>query len=210
VVLWVGVAVLLTLGVWFLVAVTTTSNTPNTTITNVPAVSATDVTNGVKNAKVTLIEYGDFQCPACGAYYPLVKQLLTEFNGKILFVYRMFPLIQLHPNAFAGAQTAVAAANQGKFMEMQDLLYGNQADWVSLQDPTSKFNDYAQKLGLNMNQFQADFASQKTKDFINKEEDGGTAIGVNATPTFFINGKQIAQNPQSYDAFKQLIEKALQ
>lgn len=203
--LWLGIALLVVAGIWLL---TQSPNTSDKGTITAPPISGKDMTTGNKDAKVTMIEYGDFQCPACGAYFPIVHQILKDFNGKIYFAYRYFPLTTVHRNAFVGAQAAQAANLQGKFWEMHDLLYGNQNKWSGLDNPLDTFVSYAQKLGLNLDKFKSDYNAQSTKDFINSEENTGTNIGVNSTPTFFVNNHQI-QNPQSYDEFKLLIQNKL-
>ena len=181
------------------------SSTTGTSVTVAP-ISSKDMVRGNKNAKAKLIEYGDFQCPACGAYYPLVKQLLSdESTNNLYFVYRFFPLVNVHPNAFVADQAAYAAFKQGKFWEMYDLLYTNQNDWANLPDPTQAFNDYAKKLNLNMTKFLADYSSSDTKKYVQESEDRGTSEGINQTPTFILNGTQIT-NPQNYADFKKLVD----
>lgn len=205
---WIGGGVVLVIGAfWAIINFTGSSNPSEQLITDMPAVNSKDLQTGDLKSKVTLTEYADFQCPGCGAYHPLVKQLLQDFKGKIHFVYRTFPLTQVHQNAMASALAAVAANNQGKFWEMHDLLFQHQNDWNTLQNPQSVFDGYAQQLGMNIDQFHKDIADAKTKKFIMDEENAGLTIGINSTPTFFLNGKQIV-SPQSYDAFKQVIQDA--
>ena len=175
---------------------------------SMPALTTHEVSFGPTNAKATLVEYADFQCPACRAYYPLVRQLNQDFNGKLHYVYRFFPLTAIHKNAMLSAEAGYAAEQQGKFLEMGDLLFGKQPDWENSNDAESIFVGYAKQLGLNTDKFVADMHAKATTDFIQKQEDEGTNAGVDATPTFFLNGKQI-QNPSSYDEFKQLISNAL-
>lgn len=203
----VGGVVLVIAAFWAIVNFTGSSNPSQQLITDMPAVNSKDLQTGDLKSKVTLTEYADFQCPGCGAYHPLVKQLLQDFKGKIHFVYRTFPLTQVHQNAMASSLAAVAANDQGKFWEMHDLLFQHQNEWNTLQNPQSVFDGYAQQLGMNIDQFHKDIADAKTKKFIMDEENAGLAIGVNSTPTFFLNGKQIV-SPQSYDAFKQVIQDA--
>ena len=158
----------------------------------------------VKDSKVVLTEYGDFQCPACGAYYPLVKQLEKDFPNLTL-VFRHFPLPQ-HGNAWPAAQAAEAAGAQGKFWEMHDMLYENQDFWSGEKNAQSIFQTYAQKLGLNIDKFKADFDSSKAKNKIEPDLQGGTTQ-INGTPTFFLNNQKI-ENPQSYEQFKSIIQQA--
>jgi protein-disulfide isomerase len=202
-----GAIVIIVLAFWGIIQFTGSSQQGPDLITKMPPVTNNDLQTGSRNSKVTLTEYADFQCPGCGAYHPVVKQLLQAFNGKIHFVYRTFPLTQVHQNALAAAEAAIAASKQAKFWEMHDMLYEHQADWSGSQNPQSVFDRYAQSIGLNINQFHKDSTDAKTKKFIMDEENAGVAVGVNSTPTFFLNGKQI-QTPQSFDAFKQTIQQA--
>jgi protein-disulfide isomerase len=161
---------------------------------------------GSTESGVVLVEYGDYQCPACGQYYPIVKQVFEKYKGQITFQFRNFPLVQLHQNAFAGARAAEAADNQGKFWEMHDLLYENQQTWGSASNPSSFFLAYAKQLGLNIDQFQTDMASQATNDKINADIEQAQKLGASATPTFVLDGKKLDQNPTSLDSFNKLIE----
>lgn len=183
------------------------SNSTQATTRTPPPITNSDLTQGLKSSKATLIEYADFQCPACGAYYPLVKQLLSDYKGKIFYVYRYFPLKQIHQNAMLAAQASYAANLQGQFWPMYNLLYQNQNKWANLSNPMDTFVSYAKSLNLNTSKFTKDTQAQGTIDFINNEENAGIQIGINHTPTFFLNGKEVA--PQSYEQFKQLINQAL-
>lgn len=157
---------------------------------------------------VTLTEYGDFQCPACGQYYPLVEQVRKEYGDQITFQFRSFPLVQIHPNAFIASRAAEAAAKQGKFFEMYNLLYENQQSWSSSQNATPILESYAQELGLNLDQFKEDMKSPAIADIINADKKSGDKLGVEATPTFFINGEKIT-NPTTLDEFKKVIDEAI-
>ncbi len=162
--------------------------------------------DGAKN--VTLIEYGDYQCPACGAYYPLLKQVFDKYKADIHFQFRNFPLVQIHKNAFLGARAAEAADKQGKFWEMHDILYEQQQTWGDSNDPTPSFIGYAGQLGLNVDTFKADMASANVNDLINADIQEGQKLGANSTPTFVLNGKKI-DNPRSLDDFNKLIDNAI-
>lgn len=161
------------------------------------------------SASATLIEYGDFQCPACKYYETFLSKLHTDMGDKVHFIFRHFPLRGIHPNAQMAAQAAEAAGKQNKFWEMHDMLYDKQEDWSKSQIANETFTGYASELGLNIEQFKKDYDSQEVKDRIQRDVDSGNTAGVDATPTFFLNGTKI-DNPQSYDAFKDLIEKATQ
>lgn len=168
-------------------------------------VSASDHIRGNPSAKAVLVEYGDYQCPACYQYEALVQNLLKDESGKVAVVFRNFPLPQ-HPNALPSAYAAEAAGLQGKFWEMHDLIYQHQNDWAPSSNAADIFNQYAQTLGLNMTQFQKDTGSSQVKDRVSHDTSTGNATGVNSTPTFLLNGKSITV--KSYDEFKQLVELA--
>jgi protein-disulfide isomerase len=154
-----------------------------------------------ENAKnVTLIEYGDYQCPICGAYYQPLKQAMTpDLLKNIHFQFRNLPLSSIHQNAFAAARAAEAAGLQGKYWEMHDVLYENQNSWSESNSPISAFEGYAKALGLNAAQFKADYSSGKVNDAINADlAEFGKTKQSQATPSFFINGKYI-ENAQFTD-----------
>lgn len=205
--IWVGVIVILIIGLWALIGAVNNSPSPQTPskIENLSPVSQSDFVKGDGKAKVILIEYADFQCPACRSYFPLAKQLSSEFSKDLKVVYRFFPLTTIHQNALISAQAAYAAGLQGKFWEMHDKLFENQSSWSGLSNPKDIFVDYAKKLNLNIDKFKKDLEADSTKEFINKAADNATAIGINSTPTFFVNGKHI-QNPTGYDEFKKIIQ----
>ncbi len=158
-------------------------------------------------AKVTLAEFGDFQCPACGASYPIVTQILQEYKGKVNFAFRQYPL-PVHQNAQSAAEASEAAGAQGKFFEMYDALYANQAEWSENKNPIDIYVKYAKNIGLDTNKFKKDVEDKKYEAQIKKDQSDGDSLGVNATPTFFINGiKQTGGLP--YNEFKTKIEEAL-
>ena len=163
---------------------------------------------GPADAKVVVTEFGDYQCPACGKYHPVLKNdVLPGYDGKIKFVFLNYPL-PVHKNAQAAAQAAEAAGLQGKFWQMHDLLYEKQSDWENLKDPTKKFEDYAKEIGADVDKFQQDYASQKVADIINNQAALGDAFNIPGTPTFFVNGVQV-DNKSGTDSLKQAIDKAL-
>lgn len=169
---------------------------------------ASSHTQGAGNKKVTLVEYGDFQCPACKSFYPLVKEIKKSYGDDITFQFSHFPLSQIHQNAFAAHRAAEAASKQGKFFEMHDLLYENQESWSSLPDPSQVFAGFAQQLNLNMDQFNGDAASEAVNSTINADIKLAQQAGATSTPTFTINGEKI-KNPQSLEEFKKLIDEAI-
>jgi protein-disulfide isomerase len=162
-------------------------------------------TKGNPRSSVTLVEYSDFQCPTCGQYYPMLKQLGDEFHDQIRFVYRQFPLTGLHRNAMPAALAAEAAGRQGRFWEMHNLIFEHQKEWSDRSDARERFIGYAKELGLDITRFEADMDAESTKKAVEADMQSGFLLGVNGTPTFFLNGVKL-QNPRSYDAFRNLIQ----
>lgn len=178
---------------------------------------------GKPDSTVTLTEYGDYQCSACGKFYPVTKQVKEKYSDRIRFQFRNLPLTSIHPNAFAGARAAEAADLQGKFWEMHDLLYENQdpsgvSGWVASKDPLSDyFKKYAEQLKLDIPKFTSDFASTTVNTRINADLDAFKATGEDlSTPTFFINGKKVdstrlvdANAMPILDGFSKVLDEAL-
>jgi protein-disulfide isomerase len=182
--------------------------TLNQSTSSVNVVSSSDWMKGNKEAKTVLIEFSDFQCPACGAYYQVVKQLNQEFKDKIQFVYRHFPLRQIHANADLAARSAEAAGKQNKFWEMHDMLFENQNKWSGEKNTKDIFIEYARSLNLDIEKFKNDLDSKEVKAKVENDYQDGVRFGVNATPTFFLNDTKL-QNPRSYEEFKTLLEEAI-
>lgn len=182
----------------------------------------TNHVTGDLSSKVTLVEYGDFECPICGEYYPTIKQVEQKYDSTVKFQFRNLPLSSIHPNAFAGARAAEAAANQGQFWGMHDLLYENQdpngaSGWVASRDPLDDyFVGYAKQLKLNVATFKKDFASSAANNRINADINAFSKTGQQeATPTFFLNGKYVSNdklvdsNGPSLAAFSKVLDAAL-
>ncbi len=191
--------------------IATKKETPKVTVNGDPkTVLDNDHVRGDKNSPVTLIEYGDFQCPGCGSYYSIIKSLEQTYAGKVNFVFRHFPLIQIHPNAFAASRAAEAAGKQGKFFEMHDKLYETQKLWGQAStNQQALFEGYAEELGLNMETFKKDYASSEVADRINSDlEIGKQEFGIDSTPTFIIDGVKI-ENPKDAAGFSKLLDEAI-
>lgn len=157
-------------------------------------------------SNITLVEFIDFECESCGAAYPTVKRILSEYEGKITFAIRNFPL---HGNSVLAAKSAEAAGEQGKFWEMYAKLFENQREWGEKQTPqTELFRKYAQEIGLDMAAFNAVIGSTKYEDKIARDKNDGISAGVQGTPTFYLNGKVVRGVP-SYLVLKQLIDNEL-
>ncbi|MFZ2545193.1 MAG: thioredoxin domain-containing protein [Candidatus Saccharimonadales bacterium] len=168
---------------------------------------------GTTSGKKILIEYGDFQCPACKSAHPNVKELTEQYKDKLTFIFRNLPLTSLHPNARAGAAAAEAAGLQGKYWEMHDALYENQDSWSgsSIEKRTSFFKTYAQQIGIkDLNKFTSDMESKSVSEKINFDMSLSKKIGATATPTIILDGKRI--EPATWndkDKFSKAIEEAL-
>lgn len=172
------------------------------------ALVADDYKKGAESGKVVLVEYLDFECEACGAFYPILKQMEEEFGDRVTFVARYFPLPN-HKNGLYAALAAEAAGRQGKFWEMHDLMYERQKVWGEKQVPTPEvFEGYAQELGLNMEQFKTDVVSASVKERVERNLNQATELKLQGTPSFFLQGKKIT-NPQSPEAFRALIQAEL-
>ncbi len=176
----------------------------------------TNYVKGGNAKKVTLVEYGDFQCPVCSLYEPAVQEVYAKHQADIQFQFRHFPIQSIHENALAASRAAEAAGLQGKFFEMHDLLYVNQQSWSKAPTPQTFFDQYAGALKLDMTKYKADFASKKVNETINADIAEGTKLGVSGTPSFFLDGKQIQlkdltgdNNQPSADKFSKLIEAAI-
>jgi formate-nitrite transporter family protein len=198
------ILVLLTLGMIKLATLPKNENT----FQSIPAVNNTDHIAGNPQASVTIVEYSDFQCPACGYFFSIIEQLMTKKSDQIRLIYRHFPLKTLHANAEAAAEASEAAAQQGKFWEMHDLLFTKQADWTAEKNPRDKFIGYAESLGLDKTKFTADLKSAAVLDKINNDLAGAYQIGLDSTPTLFINGDKI-NNPRTYQELANEVDKYL-
>ena len=169
-------------------------------------ITSNDWVRGENNAGVTLVEYSDFQCPACSFYNGYVDKLLEEDKGKVRLIYREFPLTEVHDNAFLAAKAAEAAGAQGKFWEMHDTLFDKQTEWSNEKDAKSVFISYAKNLELDEKIFSEDLESKKVEEKVNIDIESGKSLNISGTPTFFINGNKFA-NIKSYEDFKKTVEK---
>jgi protein-disulfide isomerase len=168
------------------------------------SVSSRDHAEGPADAASTLVEYGDYQCPYCGAAYPVVKDVQKTLGKKLRFVFRNFPLTQAHPYALIAAEAAEAAALQGKFWEMHDLLFEEQ----HLLKPEI-IPSWANRIGLNVEQFGNDIKKDVVEKRIQEDRRSGIRSGVNGTPTFFINGSRY-DDPPDYNSLLAALESALE
>jgi protein-disulfide isomerase len=145
----------------------------------------TTYTKGPKDAPIWLVEFSDFQCPACKAFSGVVADLIKKYPDKLLVAYRYFPL-DIHPQSVPAAIAAESAGKQGKFWEMEQLLFANQDRFSD-----TLYNELATQLGLDMNAFKASLTDLNTKQIITNDTNFGNSVGINATPTFFLNGVKL-------------------
>ena len=145
---------------------------------------------GNASAKVTLEEYGDYQCPPCGQLAPELRTVEKEYGDQIRFVFRHYPL-QIHKHAFVAAHAAEAAGLQGHFWEMHDMLYQNQLSWSVAEDAKPIFIQYAGMLKLDVNRFTKDIDSPEVAAVVAADSQRGASVGVEGTPTVLINGRQL-------------------
>ena len=164
---------------------------------------------GNPNAAVTVEEFGDFQCPTCGSMDPEIKKIQAEFGDKMKLIFREFPLLPMHEHALMAAQAAEAAGVQGKFWEMHDLLYGNQAKWVPEKDLVPVFVDYAKKIGINPDQFMKDINGETVAQRIFQDGKRGHSFGFQGTPSFVVNGKEAKGDQWRPEGLRQMIKDAL-
>jgi protein-disulfide isomerase len=167
------------------------STTQWQTALTVPVDEDRDHVQGPTDAAVTLVEYGDYECPYCGAAYPIVKEVQARMGDRLRFVFRNFPITTSHPHAEQAAESAEAAAAQGRFWEMHDVLYENQR---RLED--EDLRTYAEQLGLDVERLAGELAEHVHAERVREDFMSGVRSGVNGTPTFYING---VRHDDSYD-----------
>lgn len=160
------------------------------------------------SAKATLVEFADFQCPACASAHPTIKKTLETYKGRVNYVFRHFPLTQIHKNALAAAQAAEAAGAQGKFWEMADILFVNQKEWSESNDPLGIFIEYAKKLGIDADKFENAVKSNTYRSKIQEDTSDGNSLGVNSTPTYYVDGKKLEGVPNE-NTLSKTIDEAL-
>lgn len=172
-------------------------------------VTTSNHVQGAGTTGVTLVEYGDFQCPACGAFHPILKEIKAKYGDKISFQFRNFPIVSLHPNAMSAHRAAEAASMQDKFWEMHDLLYERQSAWTNSNNPAALFKGYAEELGLDIDRYNTDLIKAEIGTIVQEDLKAGKALGVTATPGFVLDGKLLENNPRSVEDFSKLIDEAI-
>jgi protein-disulfide isomerase len=163
---------------------------------------------GNPGAPVTLEEFGDYQCPPCGSMAGFIDQLVKEYHPNLKLVFRNLPL-PVHKYAREAALAAEAAGLQGRYWEMHDVLYREQAVWSKADNVRELFDSYAGMLGLNLNQFKKDMASEKAGQRIESDQERADSLGVRSTPTVFINNQEVAPNEKTPNGLRAKIDAAL-
>ncbi len=166
-------------------------------------------TRGPADAPITLIEFGDYQCPSCRAYHPVVAEVLKRYPDKVRLEFHHYPLIQIHAHAMTASMAVEAAGEQGKYWEMNDLVFELQPEWAQSQNPETEFLTMASRLGLDQNKFMQSMRSLELQDRVLKDVVAARQGNIEAVPTFFLNGKQI-QPRLAVDDFVKIIEAELQ
>lgn len=162
---------------------------------------------GATDPKVTLLEYLDFQCSACGGAEPLVQDVMSEMGTEVQLQVKQYPIVSSHPNAMAAARASEAAGRQGKFWEMHDILFAKQSEWTNLAPATftGTLEQYAQSLALNMEQFRRDMRDRSLDDPIIRDQTAANRIPITGTPAFFVNGEMLPRTPANSENFKALL-----
>ncbi|HEX8289598.1 MAG TPA: thioredoxin domain-containing protein [Pyrinomonadaceae bacterium] len=165
---------------------------------------------GSPTASVTVEEFADFQCPSCAQVHTIMKNIQSAYGNRINFVYRHFPLSQLHKNAYDASLAAEAAGQQNRFWDMQNQLFTNQQSWATSPNPRQIFVDYAQKMGLDIQRFQSDMIAMPTKLRVDADIKRGNALALDSTPSLFINGNPVPFQQMNVDALRAMIDAELQ
>ncbi len=169
-------------------------------------VAGANKVKGPENATVTIVEFSDFQCPSCKTAAPFVDQVMKQYPDSVKFVYRHFPLDTIHANARLAAQASEAALAQGKFWEYHDKLFAAQTEWQDIADKDeliAKFGEYAEELKIDKPVFLERIKAQSDAQIVQSDTELGNSFSVQATPTFFVNGKRTAA-PQLLQAVQAL------
>lgn len=165
---------------------------------------------GANNASVVLEEFADLACPQCAKVTPILHEVRSSYGDKVKLIFRQFPLeIPAHKNAYDAARAAEAAGMQGKFWEMENILFKNQTAWQPVADPRPLFEEYAKQIGLNVEQLKTDMVGMPATMRVDADKKRGKALNVNSTPTVYLNGKALALEDTAPENLKKLIDAEL-
>jgi protein-disulfide isomerase len=202
---WLGATIALLVGALAVMLLPLGSASPSVPTGDIPPIGEADISQGGHDAKVTFIEYGDFQCSTCARYAPIVTELRTNYQDRVLFAYRFVPL--LGTNAPIAAQAAFAADLQGKFWPMYELLYEKRSDWQDSSAPLDIFAGYAQSLGLQTSLFMRDATAESTVQSVLEQRSQAVGDGISELPSFFINGRPVYSD--TYEGFAEALDEVL-
>ena len=187
-----------------------TNAKPAGTPANAPSGATPPNMSGSPTALVTVEEFADFQCPTCATTHPMVSEIKSVYGNRIKFIFRDFPLnIPAHDKSYEAAVAAEAAGMQGKFWDMQNLLFTNQQQWTANPGYKQIWTEYAQKLGLDVAKFQSDMAGLAAKSRVDEDIKRGKALNVNSTPTIFVNGTSVDVKDFNVNGLKFIVDSEL-
>ncbi len=161
---------------------------------------------GSPDAVVVVEEFADFQCPTCGVIHPKMKEVISQYGSKIKFVFRNYPLTQIHPNAYEASLAAEAAGAQGRFWQMQDMIFKGQPTWSNQRNARATFKEYAERIGLDVEKFENDTLGTMAKTRVDADIQRGRALNIQSTPTVLINGRPVPFNQLEVASLKSLID----
>jgi protein-disulfide isomerase len=164
---------------------------------------------GPATAPIALEEFGDFECLPCFVLWPTMKNIEKDYAKSLSVTFRQHPLLAQHRHALEAARASEAAGLQGRFWEMHDLLYLRRAKWIPEEDVRASFNTCASELGLDLERFKKDIDSEEVAKRIAADQDRGNSLGIDRTPSVFINGKKVELSPQPEEALRTAIDAAL-
>jgi protein-disulfide isomerase len=165
---------------------------------------------GSPNSSVTVEEFADFQCPTCGVMHPKMKEIIQTYGSRIKFIFRNFPLqIPAHDKAYDAAVAAEAAGLQERYWDMQNLLFTNQQAWSANPDYRKVWEEYAAKIGLDVEKFKNDIAGLNAKSRVDADLQRGRALNISSTPTIFVNGVSIPYEQMNVETMRQIIDAEL-
>ena len=198
--------------IWIAIGILTAIILIGYLVSRIPGIGSTygegDPVKGAPNAKVKIVEYSDFQCPACQHAQESLKRILEEYGETVQIIFNDFPLVTAHPNALSAAEAAQCAYSQQRFWEYHDLLFEGQNIWAQTTDPQSHFLDYARETGLNIEQFSRCMENHETRKAVRVDMKEGEALRIRSTPTFFINDTRLV-GQATFNNFKEAIDAQL-
>lgn len=186
------------------------NSAPTPNMANAPIGATPPNMLGSPTATVTVEEFADFQCPTCAQVHSIMKNVQAAYGSRIKFIYRNYPLVQIHKNAYDASIAAEAAGMQGKFWDMQNMLFSNQQAWSNASDARIIFEGYAEKLGLEVEKYKADVSGLGAKNRVDADIQRGRALNITGTPTIYVNGVSVPFPQMSVEGLRQVIDAELQ